>query len=215
MQKQNNNTKEKLQSKSKNNNAKVKPLKSIQEYDKKFFKIMSNTGYLNRQMAYKNIDGMTKSRIDKYIKQNIIQRETDNRGNSGFKLTQSGKDYIRKVCPDINRFYAAQSLNHDLKLAQEYFNLTEQQQNNFINEQELKEIILDRWEEMGGPGAIYLEQYNNHEMSMTDGAYTEIVNGVEVITMLEITTNSYGQAEIESKIELAHTVGMEVRFEKA
>lgn len=201
------------------NSDKVKPLKSILPKDREFFKALSRTGHLNKEMCKQVLNSdKNPKRVQTYLKNNIIQKGLDKNGNECYKITPKGRDYIQKNIPEINGFYNAQSIKHDLKFAEIYFNLSDTQKANFLNEYELKNYIYDSWSKMGQQGEIYKSMYEDKEnktFSLGDGAIVEYVNGIEIITVLEITTNFYSDTDIEAKIEMANSISAEIKFIKS
>lgn len=199
---------------------KVKPLKNIYDRDKEFFSTLSKVGHLSYDDCKNNFKNEIKpKRIQTYLSNNIIQKVIKN-GKESYKMTTKGKEYVRKNISDlngnkINKFYASQNPHHDLKITDTYYNkLTEEQRDNFLNEKEIRDYFFDKWNSMEN-GQSYYNDYNSGKMSLPDGGYIEYVNGVETVVCIEIYTNTYGDAEIQQKIDFVNTIHAELRCFKA
>lgn len=199
---------------------KVKPLKNIYDRDKEFFSTLAKVGHLSYSNCKDNFkNNITPKRIQTYISNKIIQKVIKD-GKESYKFTSKGKEYIRKNITDLNgnridKFYNSQNPHHDLKIVDTYYNkLTEEQRDNFLNEKEVKEYFFDKWNNMEN-GQSYYNDYNSGKMSLPDGAYVEYVNGVETVVCIEIYTNTYGDVEIQQKIDFANTIHAELRCFKA
>lgn len=199
---------------------KVKPLKNIYDRDKEFFSTLSKVGHLTADNCYTNFKNeIAPKRIQTYVSNKIIQKVIRD-GKESYKFTSKGKEYIKKNITDlkgnrIDKFYNSQNPHHDLKITDTYYNkLTEQQRDNFLNEKEVKEYIFDKWNSMEN-GQAYHNDYNSGKMSLPDGGYIEYVNGVETIICIEVYTNTYGDVDIQTKVDMCNTINAELRCFKA
>ena len=135
-------------------------------------------------------------------------------------MTNKGKEYVRKNISDlngnkINKFYASQNPTHDSGITKAYYKeLTEEQRDNFLNEKEIKDYFFDKWNSMEN-GQSYYNDYSSGKMSLPDGGYIEYVNGVETVVCIEVYTNTYGDVEIQQKVDFANTIHAELRCFKA
>lgn len=141
-------------------------------------------------------------RITNYVRDELVVREVLNKNNGeqieGYKLTAKGRAFIEKEW-GIKNHYIAQSINHDLGIANKYFSLTEQERESWKTETELK---LDFHERLAD---LMVNDYSRYEevnkmiedklISVIDCSYVEA--GIEVY--FEVITNSYGQAELQAK----------------
>lgn len=143
------------------------------------------------------------SRIKHYIYDGYIKKEVFNKNNAeqliGYKLTNEGRKLLETEW-GVKKHYIAQSINHDIGIANKYFSLSEQQKEEWKTETELRHEFIERLEELKYEDYSRYEELNNmldeRQISIPDGSY-EIEPGIEVC--YEVITNSYGQAEILAK----------------
>ncbi|HBH3439847.1 hypothetical protein PR262_08485 [Clostridioides difficile] len=141
-------------------------------------------------------------RITNYLRDELVTREVLNKNNGeqieGYKLTAKGRDFIEKEW-GIRNNYIAQSINHDIGIANKYFSLTEEERASWKTETELKLEFHERLNDLRVNDYEKYKEVNkmieDRLISVTDCSY--IKEGVEIY--FEIITNSYGQAEIQAK----------------
>lgn len=173
----------------------VQKITQFFERDRQALTAMGNCGYIKKD--HMKQCGVTEGRLKNYIHDGYAK--PGDKG-LGYKLTDKGKDFLSSKYGK-NTIYNAQSEKHDLGIADKYFSLTADQRDTWKNESELREDFHDKMQELRDQGKeelakIYEEMYENHTISMCDGAYTN-EEGIE--TYYEIITNNYGDAELMAK----------------
>lgn len=177
-----------------------KYIKNFFYRDQKAFMSVDRCGHVTHEQLRNFV---ADSRIKNYIRDGYMTREVFTKPNGttmqGYKLTRQGREFVEKNY-GFKDHQHAQSINHDLGIANKYFSLNEEQRETWRTETELRNLFeeqlnnlyktdYDRYTEIR-------EQLENREISMPDCSYvTE--QGIEVA--YEVITNSYGIAEIEAK----------------
>lgn len=187
-------------------------LKQIFPRDKTFFENLSNTGVVTPG-NYENA-GVSASRIKAYAKAGLIEKTTKQNGGAfGYKATSLGKDFAEKMW-GIKRSesYSFQSLNHDKKLEEEYYKL-DREQYEWRTESQARDMFRDRIEEIREEDPIRAnriqEMWDSKEISMPDAI---IINReTDVITAVEIITNSYGEQELQAKETFVEIMNIEYK----
>ena len=170
-------------------------IKRITKRDGETIKAIANTGIITKDNAKKYF-GISDKRIKLLVKnQYLIEKKgyTKNGNQTYYKLGKLGYKYVSENT-NIDYFYRSNStqLNHDLKLNQLYCQLTPEQREGWVNEEQ----IINRWTELTG----------REERKGSVDALVQI-NGQAVA--IEIITRNYGDAEIQEKQTAAETLGCE------
>ena len=187
-------------------------LKQIFSRDKEFFTNLSNTGVVT-QSHYKDA-GVSSSRIKAYLKAGLIEKTPkENGGEFGYKATYQGKEFAEKQW-GIKRSesYTFQSLNHDRKLEEEYYKL-DREQYEWRTESQARNMFREKIEEIRKQDPVKAENiesmWGNKEISMPDAI---IINReTNVITAIEIITNSYGEQELQAKETFVEVMNIEYK----
>ena len=121
-----------------------------------------------------------------------------------------GKNYAKT---HFQSTYCAQHSEHDVALQRQYSQLSKEQQNNWINENQFRQIVQNRINELPNSDdrAYYQNEFNQGNMSMPDGGYFTSTGTIECI---EIITNNYGQIDIEHKQNTIDFLGASCNFIK-
>lgn len=194
------------------------PLKHIYPKDQRTMSILAKSGAMDRDTFHK-IE-ITDNRIKSYLHAGMIKEISviDKNGN-GFKtyyeLDKKGKEFCRQEC-NIKHFISnANASIHNAKVS-EYLvnNLSKKELDTCLSERELQPFIEDRLQE-------YLDKQEhdhyqelvdalqNNQLSMPDIIYKTELGTWEAI---EITTDSYGNEEIEAKTMTCELLSVEVTF---
>lgn len=187
-------------------------LKQIFSRDKEFFTNLSNTGVVT-QSHYKDA-GISYSRIKAYLKAGLIEKTPkENGGEFGYKATSQGKDFAEKQW-GIKRSesYTFQSLNHDRKLEDEYYKL-DREQYEWRTESQARDMFREKIEEIRREDPVRAESienmWGNKEISMPDAI---IINReTNVITAIEVITNSYGEQQLQAKEAFVEIMNVEYK----
>lgn len=145
-------------------------------------------------------------RLSNFEKDGLIQRAIcscpGSRGDDRtvYRLTAKGRNLCKEVC-NLSHLYSPQNPVHDLPLAERYCTLSPIQRETWQTEGDLLERFFQKVEYMRDEGdeiaaQLLVREWDEGKISMPDCAYK-----VDVVTELafEVTTNSYGQEEIEAK----------------
>ncbi|NMM64228.1 hypothetical protein HBE96_16505 [Clostridium sp. P21] len=143
------------------------------------------------------------TRIKHYVYDGYVKKEVFNKNNGerliGYKLTNEGRKLLENEW-GVKSHYIAQSIRHDIGIANKYFSLSQEQKETWKTETELRHEFIERLEEIKNEDySRYEELYNmleERQISIPDASY-EIENEIEVC--YEVITNSYGQDEILAK----------------
>lgn len=194
------------------------PLKHVYPKDRRTMSILAKSGAMDRDTFHKL--EITDNRIKSYLHAGMIKEISviDKNGN-GFKtyyeLDKKGKDFCRQEC-NIKHFISnANASAHNAKVS-EYLvnNLSKKELDNCLSERELQPFIEDRLQEYLDKQEHdhyqeLVEALQNNQLSMPDIIYKTEQGTWEAI---EVTTDSYGNAEIEAKTMTCELLSVEVTF---
>lgn len=177
-----------------------KYIKNFFYRDQKALMSVSRCGHVTHQQL-KNF--VADSRIKNYIRDGYMTREVFTKPNGitmeGYKLTRQGREFVEKNY-GFRDHQHAQSLNHDLGIANKYFSLTEEQRETWRTETELRNLFEEQLNNLYKTDydcyTEIREQLENREISMPDCSYIN-EQGVEIC--FEVITNSYGIPELQAK----------------
>jgi predicted transcriptional regulator len=194
------------------------PLKHVYPKDIRCMSILAKSGAMDRDTFHK-IE-ITDNRIKSYLHAGMIKEISviDKNGN-GFKtyyeLDKKGKEFCRQEC-NIKHFISnANASIHNAKVS-EYLvnNLSKKELDTCLSERELQPFIEDRLQE-------YLDkQEQDHYQELVDALQNNQLSMPDIIykteqgtwEAIEITTDSYGNEEIESKTMTCEFLSVEVTF---
>lgn len=194
------------------------PLKHVYPKDRRTMSILAKSGAMDRDTFHK-IE-ITDNRIKSYLHAGMIKEISviDKNGN-GFKtyyeLDKKGKEFCRQEC-NIKHFISnANASIHNAKVS-EYLvnNLSKKELDTCLSERELQPFIEDRLQE-------YLDkQEQDHYQELVDALQNNQLSMPDIIykteqgtwEAIEITTDSYGNEEIESKTMTCELLSVGVTF---
>ena len=194
------------------------PLKHVYPKDIRCMSILANYGAMGRDTFHKM--EITDNRIKSYLHAGLIKETSvvDKNGNgirTYFELGNKGKDFCRHECHSKHFISNANASTHNAKVS-EYLvnNLSKKELDTCLSERELQPFIEDRLHE-------YLDKQEhdhyqelvdalqNNQLSMPDIIYKTELGTWEAV---EITTDSYGNEEIEAKTMTCELLSVEVTF---
>lgn len=194
------------------------PLKHVYPKDIRCMNILAKSGAMDRDTFHKL--EITDNRIKSYLHAGLIKETSvvDKNGNgirTYFELGNKGKDFCRHECHTKHFISNANASSHNAKVS-EYLvnNLSKKELDSCLSERELLPFIEDRLQE-------YLDKQEqdhyqelvaalqNNQLSMPDIIYKNELGTWEAI---EITTDSYGNEEIELKTMTCELLSVEVTF---
>lgn len=175
--------------------------------DKIAFNALSKVGHATTSQL--KSCGLADSRIKNYVRDGLVQKVAHN-GGEAYKLTRAGRELATNNW-GIKDHYHAQSVNHDLGLANKYFSLTDEQRDTWKTETELRDQFQEELDKMRDQGEeekaqMYEDMLNQGLISMPDCTYSN-EQGVEI--SYEVITNNYGEEELQAKEAYVQIVGCE------
>lgn len=194
-------------------------LSHVFDKDRRALSILAKSGTMSRDTFHRL--EITDNRIKSYkqaglIKEISVPNKHGNGSKSFYELTdKKGKDFCRQEC-NVKHFISnGHAALHNAKVS-EYLasNLSKKELDSVISERELKPFIESRLQEYLDKQEHdhYQELINalkNSQLSMPDIIYKTEQGTFESI---EVTTDSYGQEEIESKATTCELLSIEVTF---
>lgn len=157
-------------------------IKRISESDERAFEMLSNFCYATEEQLLET--GISKNRINSYLLNSIIEESKDYK-HSYYRTTEEGRHFLKSH--GYENPYVSNGFEHDQKLMEIYNSLSEEEQETWMNQNELQ------------------REFNslNEGYSVCDAAY---VSGDELV-VVEVATGNYSDADIESHESYAECVG--------
>lgn len=193
-------------------------LSHIYPKDKRCFSLLAKSGAMSRSTLHKL--EITDNRIKSYKQAGLIKEVSvpDKHGDgikTFYELTdKKGKDFCRQEC-NIKHFISNGNASvHNSKVS-EYLadNLSKKELDSVMSERELQPFIEFRLQEYYDRNDERYEQLmdalKNNQLSMPDVIYKTELGTYEAI---EVTTDNYGNEEIESKTMTCELLSVEVTF---
>lgn len=176
-------------------------------------KAFSRVGYLDSKMIKENLQ-IADRRIknferDGYIeKVSYLNKETKN-AEFSFRLTEKGKNLCSNQL-SMESFYRSSSPAHDLGLAQTYFSVKEELRENWITENQFRDMFQQYMDKLEAHDYSRWQELNNlweeKLISPPDGGY---VTNTGIVIAIEVVTSSYGKEEIQAKETFTETLKIE------
>lgn len=194
-------------------------LSHIYPKDRRCFSLLAKSGAMSRDTLHKL--EITDNRIKSYKQAGLIKEVSvpDRHGNgirTFYELTdKKGKDFCRQECGTRQFISNGNASIHNAKVS-EYLadNLSKKELESCLSERELKPFIegrlqeyLDRQEHDRYQELV--DALKNNQLSMPDIIYKTEQGVYEAV---EITTDNYGNTEIESKTMTCGLLSVEVTF---
>lgn len=194
-------------------------LSHVYEKDKRCFSLLAKSGAMSRDTLHRL--EITDNRIKSYKQAGLIKEVSvpDRHGNeikNFYELTdKKGKDFCRQEC-GIKQFISNGNASiHNAKVS-EYLadNLSKKELDSVISERELQPFIESRLQEYLNKQdhdhyQELIDALKNNQLSMPDIIYKTDQQTYEA---LEITTDNYGNEEIEAKTMTCELLSIEVTF---
>lgn len=163
-------------------------IKVITSRDINSFKEISKVGFIREEHLKENLN-QRHTRIRNLVKGGYLKKETyfekgGREKSTAYSLTEKSKlEVCNKTGIDKSSMYKETSANHDLKLADKYFSLCEEEKKTWMTESEIREKY----------------QLYGSEYSVPDASYVRLNSG-DIVAVESITCN-YKSEDIEAKIE--------------
>lgn len=147
--------------------------------------------------------GLAESRIKNLVRDEHIEKvvyKNNGKVKECYKLTKLGRETALNLW-GINNAYHAQNPIHDLAVAEKYFSLPQDSRETWRTETQIRTEFIERVYSMREEGkdaeaSMYEDMLRKELISMPDCVYTDSM-GNEVA--FEVISNSYGNAELQSK----------------
>ena len=159
-------------------------------------------GYATRDDLLKII---TSNRIDKMLKQGLIESKTNIKNETVYTYTDKGKSFIKNLDSLKEKpFYSRQtaSTNHDTRLFKEYTLLTPNERMSCMSETQTRDLYAETIKQ--DQTTAELEKM----LSVPDIVYTTETGETVAI---EVITENYNEQRIEMKVNYCQTVNIELR----
>lgn len=193
-------------------------LSHIYPKDKRALSLLAKSGNISRDTFHKL--EISDNRIKSYQQAGFIKEVSipDRHGNgikTFFELRDKGKNFCRQEC-DVKHFISNGNASIHNSRVSEYIanNLTKKEIDSCLSERELQPFIESRLQEYldkeeHDQYEELLDALKNDKLSMPDIVYKTEQGTFEAV---EITTDNYGNAEIDSKILTCELLSIEVTF---
>ncbi|MBR3995420.1 MAG: hypothetical protein IKI97_09105 [Clostridia bacterium] len=183
--------------------------------DIQFLNALRCSGVCSKEQA---LNFITANRLKCFVLDRTIQKASyiDDKGNRHaiYRISDDGRKWIAQNVPILadRKYYTSTGTEHDLRLMNKIISLTPEQRLTMRCESEirdefkahldklLEDKLYDRHEELYNAMA-------SHSVSMPDLAY-----GVN--EYYEVITSSYGETEINAKIETVSMIGGNLEMER-
>ena len=156
-------------------------------------------GYALREDLLKII---TSNRIDKMMKQGILESKTNIKNEIVYTYSDKGKNFIKNLDGiKSSSFYSRQTATteHDVKLFNEYIKLTPNERMSCLTENQTRDIFSETLKQEQADAEI------EKMLSVPDLVYT---NEIGETVAIEITTSNYSIERCEMKECFCNTVGI-------
>ncbi|WP_252225802.1 hypothetical protein [Clostridium sp. ZBS2] len=165
----------------------LKYIKEFNKSDRRALTALAKTSIATEQHLQTMIN---KNRIYSYIKEGILKKDmyynpVPTKSIQAYRLTQHGQK-IATYYFNLKDFQHAESIIHDIIIANKYFSLSQKEQKTWISETTIKKILQEKEDEFE----------EGKEYGAVDGVYKDL-NGNWI--GFEGTTSSYRNKDITKK----------------
>lgn len=157
-------------------------IKTLTTKDKEVLNMLSKTGQATTEQLQK-LNNISSERLNKLEKSGYIDKSISTKGNI-YTLNEKSNKLID------GGIYHRAGLNHDLKLSEQYLNLTKEQQQNCVT-------------------GDYYARSNSLEVKGTPDL---VITTEQVPIFVEVITSNYRQNDIELKQEFANVCNAKLIF---
>jgi hypothetical protein len=131
-----------------------------------------------------------------------------------YRISEQGKLWVREHIDSLadRKFYSSTGVEHDIQLMNKILSLSAEERSTMRTESEIRDQFRDRLQELLDSREYerYEQLYNalqDHSISMPDLQY-----GID--SYYEVVTSSYGEMEIQAKIEAVASIGGNLEMER-
>lgn len=183
---------------------KPQPINRLLNRDYPVFEAMRCVGHLSEDQL-KNELGIAAHRIERYIAsgwfKKDIHNDTDGTRTVSYTPTRKGFEFMREKL-HYSDIYKPQSVEHDVALADRYFELSEDQRKGWITETQQQRELKELYDQMRQEDPAQASLYKDY--SACDGGY---INEAGEVCLIEIVTSTYTKAMIDAKHSCAGLYG--------
>ena len=182
-----------------------KYITTLSEHDQKACHMLSVVGKCEFK-DLKGIEGMTKTRINNYIRDGYMLRDKDpDTGKTTYELTSDGRQFVKEKFNYTA--YTARSWRHDSGLRDAYKKIPEQLRHTIKTEDQFKSELRawireekscgdrDRWSRAND----IEDRWNQGKLSCPDFTYTNESGGLVFVESI----TDYPKSVVDAKIEMA------------
>lgn len=198
--------------------AKKKGLSHIYPKDQRAFSLLAKSGAMTKDTFHRL--EISDNRIKTYKQAGLIREVSvpDKHGSSiktFYELNKKGKEFCKQACGTKSFISNGNASVHNAKVS-EYLadNLSKKELDSVMSERELKPFIESRLQEYLDKQEHdhyeeLMDALKNNQLSMPDIVYKTEQGIFEAI---EITTDNYGNEEIEAKTMTCELLSVEITF---
>lgn len=187
-------------------------LDKIYPRDMKALGVLAKVGHASQDQLHEFVRD---KRLYTYEKAGLIGRVPYNRPGDRdrdqicYRLTRAGREFCRNEL-HFSDMYKAQSVAHDMGLADRFFALTPTERDSWLTESQVRDMYqqyIDKLRDQGEEETAksLWDSLESGQVSPPDGCYTADT-GEQVV--VEVVTNNYGEAEIQEKINFVENMGV-------
>lgn len=184
--------------------AKAKPISKLLNRDYPVLEALRCCGHLSEYQLLHEL-GIAAHRIERYMASGWVKKDvhnsTDGERLVSYTPTRKGFELMREKL-HYSDIYKPQSVEHDVALADRYFELSEEQRKSWITETQQQRELKELYQELKSEDPEQAELYKDY--SACDGGY---INEQGDVCLVEIVTSTYTKAMIDSKHSCAGLYG--------
>lgn len=183
-------------------------VQTINHKDIDFLNALRCSGVCTKSQATQFISA---NRLKNFVLDKILEKCShtlpDGKRQEVYRIATEGKAWIKEHIDSIadRKFYSSTGVQHDIQLMDKILSLSREERSTMRCEAEIRDEFKERLQELllNRDYERYDQLYNaiqDRSISMPDLCY-----GVD--TFYEVITSSYGEAEIQAKVEAVSVIG--------
>ncbi len=190
-------------------------VQTVNHRDVDFLNSLRCSGVCTKQQALQFISS---NRLKNFILDKTIEKcshtSKDGVRQEIYRISEQGKLWVREHIDSLadRKFYSSTGVEHDIQLMNKILSLSAEERSTMRTESEIRDQFRDRLQELLDSREYerYEQLYNalqDHSISMPDLQY-----GID--SYYEVVTSSYGEMEIQAKIEAVASIGGNLEMER-
>lgn len=188
-------------------------VQQINHKDIRLFHALRCCNHLSKEQATSLV---SQNRINSFIKQGVIlQVRSVRRGmvTTAYAVTPKGRDWAARNIPtlrDTNWYTSATAVEHNIRLAERYIKIQQEQpQSLILTENDLRSFLIRQLEEREDRNQL-IEDLREGRLSVPDLGYMR--DGV--IYCVEVVTENYTSANLAAKAAFSEVTGAPIEYLK-